>query len=147
MEDTKGKSDSTDNVHIAEPWIDVTPIFIYEDGEPKAPKREFGTEAVPKAIQRISNAGVKTYKAEIGSGVKALDVYLTWTNSSNKLSVTTFGPTGKSYPTKYDSSDGNVDAKISFRITAPQQGTWMFKVHGDSVNGNENCNFGCKAHV
>jgi hypothetical protein len=145
--DPKGEPASAENEYKDESWMNVTPIFIEDDGEPKALKREFGIEAVPKAVQRISKGEVKIYKVVVGTGVKALDVYLTWTNSSNKLSVTTHDPTGGNRGVNSDSSNGKVDGKISFRITAPQKGTWMFEVHADSVNGNENINFGCKAHI
>ena len=104
-------------------------------------KKATGNVAVPKATYSISNGGKRTHEVTVNSKLKALDISVTWTKSSNKLKLTTYTPSGTNLGSDYDSSNGTIDGKISTRITNPQTRTWKFEVIGLSVNGTENYTF------
>lgn|GEM_PF-1326777 len=109
--------------------------------------------AFKTAKQVITQGNKKYYKVSVGHGVTLLDIDLNWGNKNSRLSVTVYTPTGGSSGTYYDTSDGLRNGRIVLRIKPKsgkkylQEGSWKFKVYGESVRGTEDYTFKADAHL
>ena len=109
--------------------------------------------AFKTAKQVITQGNKKYYKVSVGHGVTLLDIDLNWGNKISRLSVTVYTPTGGSSGTYYDTSDGLRNGRIVLRIKPKsgkkylQEGSWKFKVYGESVRGTEDYTFKADAHL
>ena len=95
----------------------------------KTVKREIGIETVYNYIRQGES---HWYYSQITSST--FDVYLTWNNPSNSLTLTVYSPDG-STKTYRDSYDGKLDGRIMVRIKNTQSGYWFFRVYGERING------------
>ena len=106
----------------------------------------FTSSVIPMTI-----SGAETYF--FWHGVTLLDIDLNWGNKNSRLSVTVYTPTGGSSGTYYDTSDGLRNGRIVLRIKPKsgkkylQEGSWKFKVYGESVRGTEDYTFKADAHL
>lgn len=93
------------------------------------------------STQYISQGQTITHNVNVGSGVNYLEVDLNWGDTSDSLTLNVYTPSGSKLGTYRDSSDGGVNGRIHFNIDPSQgyvaQGTWKFKVYGESVSGTE----------
>lgn len=109
--------------------------------------------AFKTAKQVITQGNKKYYKVSVGHRVTLLDIDLNWGNKNSRLSVTVYTPTGSSSGTYYDTSDGLRNGRIVLRIKPKsgkkylQEGSWKFKVYGESIRGNEDYTFKADAHL
>ncbi|AKB54123.1 hypothetical protein MSBR2_1287 [Methanosarcina barkeri 227] len=102
------------------------------------------------STQSISQGQTITHNVNIGSGVNYLEVDLNWGDTSDSLTLSVYTPSGSKLGTYHDSSDGSVNGRIHFSIDPSQgyvqQGTWKFKVYGESVSGTQSYTFGVALH-
>ena len=87
----------------------------------------------------------------VGSGVNYLEVDLNWGDTGDSLTLKIYNPSGTQVGGTYrDSSDGSVNGRIHLNITPSsgyvQQGSWKFKVYGESVSGSESYTFNVYQH-
>ncbi|MDI9395252.1 MAG: hypothetical protein QM426_07475 [Euryarchaeota archaeon] len=91
-----------------------------------------------------------TYNVNVGSGVNYLEVDLNWEDTSDSLTLSVYTPSGNKIGTYRDSSDGSTNGRIHLIIDPSQgyvqQGTWKFKVYGESVSGTEDYTFSFAMH-
>ena len=102
------------------------------------------------STQSISQGQTITHNVNVGSGINYLEVDLNWGDTSDSLALSIYTPSGSKLGTYYDSSDGSVNGRIHFNIDPSQgyvqQGTWKFKVYGESVSGTEDYTFNLYQH-
>ncbi len=102
------------------------------------------------STQSISQGQTITHNVNVGSGINYLEVDLNWGDTSDSLTLSVYTPSGSKLGTYYDSSDGSVNGRIHFNIDPSQgyvaQGTWKFKVYGESVSGTEDYTFSAASH-
>ncbi|HOW15559.1 hypothetical protein [Methanosarcina sp.] len=94
------------------------------------------------STQYISQGQAINHYVSVGSGVDYLEVDLNWGDTSDSLTLKIYNPSGTQIGGTYrDSSDGSVNGRIHINITPSsgdvQQGTWRFRVYGESVSGTE----------
>lgn len=100
--------------------------------------------------QSISQGQTITNNVNVGSGVNYLEVDLNWGDTSDSLTLSVYTPSGSKLGTYRDNSDGSVNGRVHFSIDPSQgyvqQGTWKFKVYGESVSGTEEYTFNVYQH-
>lgn len=100
--------------------------------------------------QSISQGQTITNNVNVGSGVNYLEVDLNWGDTSDSLTLSVYTPSGSKLGTYRDNSDGSVNGRIRLNIDPSQgyvqQGTWKFKVYGESVSGTEDYTFNVYQH-
>ncbi|MDI9395282.1 MAG: hypothetical protein QM426_07630 [Euryarchaeota archaeon] len=98
-----------------------------------------------RSTQYITQGQTINHNVNVGSGVSYLEVDLNWGDTSDSLTLSIYTPTGSKVGTYRDSSDGSTNGRICFKIYSSQgyvqQGTWKFKVYGESVSGTEDYTF------
>ncbi|MCC4771340.1 hypothetical protein FXV91_14565 [Methanosarcina sp. DH2] len=98
-----------------------------------------------RSTQYIIQGQTVTHKINAGSEVSSLEVDLNWGGTSDSLTLNVYTPSGSKVGTYRDNSDGSVNGRIRLNIDPSQgyveQGTWMFKVYGESVSGTEDYTF------
>ncbi|WP_245860390.1 pre-peptidase C-terminal domain-containing protein [Methanosarcina spelaei] len=103
-----------------------------------------------RSIQSISQGHTITHNVNVGSGVNYLEVDLNWGDTSDSLTLSVYTPSGSKLGTYSDNSDGSVNGRIRINIDPSQgyvqQGTWKFKVYGESVSGTQSYTFGVALH-
>ncbi len=103
-----------------------------------------------QSTQSISQGQTITHNVNVGSGVNYLEVDLNWGDTSDSLTLSVYTPSGSKLGTYRDNSDGSVNGRIRLNIDPSQgyvqQGTWKFKVYGESVSGTEDYTFGVALH-
>jgi len=103
-----------------------------------------------RSTQYISQGQTINHYVSVGSGVNFLEVDLNWGDTSDSLALTIYSPSGTSLGTYHDSSDGSVNGRIHMNINPSsgyiQQGSWRFKVYGESVSGTEDYSFNLYQH-
>ncbi|AKB36899.1 hypothetical protein MSSAC_2309 [Methanosarcina siciliae C2J] len=86
----------------------------------------------------------------VGSGINNLEVDLNWGDTSDSLTLSISAPSGNNLGTFHDNDDGSANARIRLNIDPSQgyveQGTWQFKVYGESVSGTEDYTFNVAFH-
>lgn len=129
--------DSTDKNYIVSPWIE----------------NSFDTEnsvCSLRSTKSISQGQTITHYMSVGSGVNYLEVDLNWGDTSDSLTLSISTPSGRNLGTLRDNSDGSVNGRIHLNIDPSQgyaeQGTWKFKVYGESVSGTEDYTFNVALH-
>ena len=134
---TKVILDSTGENYIVSPWIE----------------NPFDTENPLFSIlltQSISQGQTITNNVNVGSGVNYLEVDLNWGDTSDSLTLSVYTPSGSKLGTYRDNSDGSVNGRIRLNINPSQgyvqQGTWKFKVYGESVSGTQSYTFNVYQH-
>ena len=134
---TKVILDSTGENYIVSPWIE----------------NPFETENPLLSIlltQSISQGQTITNNVNVGSGVNYLEVDLNWGDTSDSLTLSVYTPSGSKLGTYRDNSDGSVNGRIRLNINPSQgyvqQGTWKFKVYGESVSGTQSYTFNVYQH-
>jgi hypothetical protein len=104
----------------------------------------------PLSIQNIVQGQTINHYVNVGSGVSWLEVDLNWGAPGNSLALTPYTPSGASLGTFHDSYDGSVNGQIHMDIYPSQgyiqQGTWRFKVYGESVSGTQSYTFNVYGH-
>lgn len=105
----------------------------------------------PLSTQYISQGQTINHYVSVGSGVDYLEVDLNWGDTSDSLTLTIYNPSGSQVGGTYrDSSDGSVNGRIHLNITPSsgnvQQGSWRFKVYGESISGSEGYTFNVYQH-
>lgn len=112
--------------------IDLEPIELIQDNEPFIEVSSTGT---------ITNKASIYSKLVLNKNITCLDVKLSWTHATNKLSLTVYYKTNTYGPYYPDLNSGN---SITIRIK-PRGGAYFragesftFKVYGESVVGTEN---------
>ena len=95
----------------------------------------------PMSTQYISQGQTINHYASIGSGVNWLEADLNWEDTSDSLSLTIYTPSGSNLGTFYDNYDESINGRIHINIYPSQgyikQGSWRFKVYGESVSGTQ----------
>lgn len=103
-----------------------------------------------QSTQSISQGQTITHNINVGSGVNYLEADLNWGDTSDSLTLSVYTPSGSKIGTYRDSSDGSVNGRIHLNIDPSQgyvqQGTWKFKVYGESVSGTQSYTFGVALH-
>jgi len=86
----------------------------------------------------------------VGSGVNYLEVDLNWRDTSDSLTLSAYTPSGSKLGTYRDNSDGSVNGRTHINIDHShgyvQQGTWKFKIYGESISGTEDYTFNVYQH-
>ena len=107
-------------------------------------ENSFDTESFifpQRSTQSISQGQTITHNVNVGSGVNYLEADLNWGDTSDSLTLSVYTPSGSKIGTYRDSSDGSVNGRIHLNIDPSQgyvqQGTWSFKVYGESVSGTQ----------
>lgn len=134
---TKVILDSNEQDYIVSPWIE----------------NSFDTENPLFSIllsQSISQGQTITNNVNVGSGVNYLEVDLNWGDTSDSLTLSVYTPSGSKLGTYRDNSDGSINGRVHFSIDPSQgyvqQGTWKFKVYGESVSGTQSYIFNVYQH-
>lgn len=103
-----------------------------------------------RLTQYITQGQTITHNVNVGSGVNYLEVDLNWGDTSDSLTLSIYTPSGSNLGTYRDSSDGSVNGRIHLNIDPSQgyveQGTWKFKVYGESVSGTQSYTLGVALH-
>jgi len=103
-----------------------------------------------RSIQYITQGQTITHYVSVGLGVNYLEVDLNWGDTSDSLTLSISTPSGSNLGTYHDNSDGTVNGRIHLSIDPAQgyveQGTWKFKVYGESVSGTEEYTFNVYQH-
>ncbi|AKB41124.1 hypothetical protein MSMAW_2133 [Methanosarcina mazei WWM610] len=103
-----------------------------------------------RSTQYITQGQTITHNVNVGSGVNYLEVDLNWGDTSDSLTLTIYTPSGSKLGTYRDSSDGSTNGRIHLNIDPSQgyveQGTWKFKVYGESVSGTQSYTLGVALH-
>lgn len=104
--------------------------------------------ALSAAAKTITQGVVKASKAHIDSGVKFLDIKLSWEHKNNKLSLTVYDPQGNVYG-PYNNNSGTTIIRINPPTgkTYVPSGYWRFNIYGQSVTGTENYTLSIVGHV
>jgi hypothetical protein len=104
----------------------------------------------PRPTQSITQGQTINHNVNVGSGVNSLEVDLNWGDTSDSLTLSVYTPSGSKLGTYRDNSDGSVNGRIHINIDPSQgyvqQGTWKFKVYGESVSGTEDYTFNVAMH-
>ncbi|HIH94196.1 TPA: hypothetical protein HA338_09160 [Methanosarcina acetivorans] len=86
-----------------------------------------------------------THYVGVGSGINYLEVDLNWGDTIDSLTLSISTPSGSKLEPYHDNYDGSVNGRIRLNIDPSQgyveQGTWQFKVYGESVSGSEDYTF------
>lgn len=102
------------------------------------------------STQSITQGQTITHNVNVGSGVNSIEVDLYWGDTSNSLTLSVYTPSGSKVGTYRDNSDGSVNGRIHLNIDPSQgyvqQGTWKFKVYGESVSGSQSYTFTAALH-
>lgn len=102
------------------------------------------------STQYITQGQTKTHYVSVGSGINYLEVDLNWGDTSDFLTLSVYTSSGSKIGTYRDNYDGSMNGRIHFSIDPSQgyvqQGTWMFKVYGESVSGTEDYTFNVALH-
>ncbi len=125
-----------------------TNVILDSDGKDyivsPSTENSFDTESFifpQRSTQSISQGQTITHNVNVGSGVNYLEVDLNWGDTSDSLTLSVYTPSGSKIGTYRDSSDGSVNGRIHLNIDPSQgyvqQGTWSFKVYGESVSGTQ----------
>ncbi|MDW5549707.1 hypothetical protein [Methanosarcina sp.] len=128
--------DSTDKDYIVSSWIE----------------NSSGTENLLSILltQSISQGQTITNNVNVGPGVNYLEVDLNWGDTSDSLTLSVYTPSGSKLGTYSDNSDGSVNGRIRINIDPSQgyvqQGTWKFKVYGESISGTQSYTFNVYQH-
>jgi len=128
--------DSADKNYIVSPWIE----------------NSSGTENLLSILltQSVSQGQTITNNVNVGSGVNYLEVDLNWGDTSDSLTLSIYTPSGSKLGTYRDNSDGSVNGRIRINIDPSQgyvqQGTWKFKVYGESISGTQSYTFNVYQH-
>lgn len=134
---TEVVSDSDGKDYIVSPWVENS--FDMED---------YLFSAL--LTQSISQGQTITNNVNVGSGVNYLEVDLNWGDTSDSLTLSVYTPSGSKLGTYRDNFDGSVNGRVHFSIDPSQgyvqQGTWKFKVYGESVSGTEEYTFNVYQH-
>jgi hypothetical protein len=129
--------DSADKNYIVSSWIE-NPFDI-----------ENSVSSL-RSTQSISQGQTITHNVNVGSGVNYLEVDLNWGDTSDSLTLSVYTPSGSKLGTYSDNSDGSVNGRIRINIDPSQgyvqQGTWKFKVYGESVSGTQSYTFNFYQH-
>ena len=129
--------DSTGQDYIVSPWIENS----FDTRNSISPLR---------STQSISQGQTITHYMSVGSGVNYLEVDLNWGDTSDSLTLSVYTPSGSKLGTYHDSYDGSTNGRIRLNINPSQgyvqQGTWKFKVYGESVSGTQSYTFGVALH-
>jgi len=129
--------DSTDKNYIVSSWIE-NPFDI-----------ENSVSSL-RSTQYIIQGQTINHNVNVGSGVNYLEVDLNWGDTSDSLTLSVYTPSGSKVGTYRDNYDGSVNGRIHFSIDPSQgyvqQGTWNFKVYGESVSGSESYTFNLYQH-
>jgi hypothetical protein len=134
---SKPAVDATDGEYIVSPSIDDSLI---------------AANSVSSLLSAtyIKSGQTVPYSVYVGSGVKYLEVDLNWGDKNDKVTLSTYTPSGSKLGTYSDSSDGSVNGRIHLNIYPStgyiKQGSWMFKVYGGSVSGTEDYTFNVYKH-
>lgn len=103
-----------------------------------------------RSTQSITQGQTITHNVNVGSGVNYLEVDLNWGDTSDSLTLSVYTPSGSKLGTYRDNSDESVNGRIRLDIDPSQgyvqQGTWKFKVYGESVSGTQSYTFGVALH-
>jgi len=103
-----------------------------------------------KLISTITQGSTNTHYFSAGSSVSSIEIFLNWYSTSDELSLSVYTPSSVKIGTYYDSADGLTDGKIHIDITPNgnyvEQGTWTFKVYGESVASSRSYLFTAEAH-
>lgn len=104
-----------------------------------------------KSTKSITQGQTINHYVSVGSGVNYLEVDLNWGDTGDSLTLKIYNPSGTQVGGTYrDSSDGSVNGRIHLNITPSsgyvQQGSWRFKVYGESVSGSESYTFNVYQH-
>ncbi|AKB50609.1 hypothetical protein MSBRW_1356 [Methanosarcina barkeri str. Wiesmoor] len=125
---TKVILDSTGQDYIVSPWVENS-----SDTE--------NCISSLRSTQYISQGQTITHYVGVGSGVNYLEVDLNWGDTSDSLTLSVYTPSGSKVGTYRDNYDGSVNGRICLDIYPSQgyveQGTWQFKVYGESVSGSQ----------
>ena len=103
------------------------------------------------STQSITQGQTINHYVSVGSGVNYLEVNLNWGDTSDSLTLKIYNPSGTQIGGTYrDSSDGSVNGRIHLNIDPSQgyvqQGSWKFKVYGESVSGTQSYTFNVYQH-
>ena len=83
----------------------------------------------------------------VDSGVNYLEVGLNWGDPSDSLTLSIFTPSGSNLGTYHDSfGNGMIHININPSQGFVEEGTWKFKVYGESVSGVEDYTFNVYQH-
>lgn len=97
-----------------------------------------------KAYDTITQGETDYFSKYVSAGTSQLMMDLNWGTPSNSLSLTANTPAGQ-YGPYYDNSDGKTDGRIVLKMSRPgqslPQGTWNFRVYGNSVTNVEDYSF------
>ncbi|WP_048140941.1 hypothetical protein [Methanosarcina horonobensis] len=103
-----------------------------------------------RSTQYITQGQTITHYVGVGSGINYLEVDLNWGDSSDSLTLSISTPSGSKLGPYRDNYDGSVNGRIRLNIDPSQgyveQGTWQFKVYGESVSGTEDYTFNVAFH-
>lgn len=104
-----------------------------------------------QSTQSITQGQTINHYVSVGSGVNYLEVNLNWGDTSDSLTLKIYNPSGTQVGGTYrDSSDGSVNGRIHLNIDPSQgyvqQGSWKFKVYGESVSGTQSYTFNIYQH-
>jgi hypothetical protein len=138
-ENSKNKVDldSADKDYIVSSWIE-NPFDIENSVSPL------------RSTKSISQGQTITHYMSVGSGVNYLEVDLNWGDTSDSLTLSISTPSGRNLGTFHDNSDGSVNGRIHLNVDPSQgyveQGTWRFKVYGESISGTEDYTFNVALH-
>lgn len=103
------------------------------------------------STQSITQGQTINHYVSVGSGVNYLEVDLNWGDTSDSLTLKIYNPSGTQVGGTYrDSSDGSVNGRIHLNIDPSQgyvqQGSWKFKVYGETVSGTQSYTFNVYQH-
>ncbi|WP_410507189.1 hypothetical protein RSJ42_10180 [Methanosarcina hadiensis] len=103
-----------------------------------------------KSTQSITQGQTITHNVNAGTGVNSIEVDLYWGDTSDSLTLSVYTPSGSKVGTYRDNFDGSVNGRIHLNIDPSQgyvqQGTWKFKVYGESVSGSQSYTFTAALH-
>ena len=135
--DTEDSPASAGIEYIVSPWI---------EGSSDTENSAFSI----LSTQYITQGQTITHYVGVGSGVNYLEVDLNWGDTSDSLTLSISTPSGSKLGPYRDNYDGSVNGRIRLNIYPSQgyveQGTWQFKVYGESVSGTEDYTFNVAFH-
>lgn len=128
---------SAERDYIVSPWIEHSPDI------------ENSVSSL-RSTQYITQGQTINHYVGVGSGVNYLEVDLNWGDTSDSLTLSISTPSGSKLGPYRDNYDGSVNGRIRLNIDPSQgyveQGTWQFKVYGESVSGTEDYTFNAAFH-
>jgi hypothetical protein len=103
-------------------------------------------------ISRLSSASItqgqtQWYSTSVPAGKPSFNADLYWGNPSNSLALTITAPDATFGP-YYDSADGQIDGRISLRISKSvglTSGTWWSKLYGYQISGTQSYTYTASA--